>query len=76
MRRHGVFVRLRRTVVTRALTHDQEDSMTTFPHENEEPVGESEETAKQKKLYEAGEDGTDEERDHALGGTEGTSDGQ
>jgi hypothetical protein len=48
----------------------------TFPHENEEPVGESEETAAQKKTYEAAQDGADGERDHALGGTEGTSDGQ
>lgn len=48
----------------------------TFPHENEEPVGETDETAEQKKTYEAGEEGAGEERDHALGGSAGTSDGQ
>ena len=65
-----------RTVVTTGPGVNEQQDRMTFPHENEEPVGETEETADQKKTYEAGEENTGEERDHALGGSEGTSDGQ
>lgn len=48
----------------------------TFPHENEDPVGETASKNEQKDVYEAGQEGSGEERDHAVGGTEGTTDGQ
>ncbi len=48
----------------------------TFPHENEKPIGETKETAEEKDAYEAAQHGADRERDHAVGGSEGTTDGQ
>jgi hypothetical protein len=48
----------------------------TFPHENEEPIGETEETAAEKAAYNAAQHEAGDERDHAVGGTEGTTDGQ
>ncbi|MCZ4549840.1 hypothetical protein [Gordonia rubripertincta] len=48
----------------------------TFPHENEEPVGETAEKDEEKDVYEAAQEGAGDERDHAVGGSEGTTDGQ
>ncbi|HEY9311105.1 hypothetical protein [Williamsia sp.] len=48
----------------------------TFPHENEKPLGETEKTAEEKDAYDAAQHGADDDRDHAVGGTEGTTDGQ
>ena len=48
----------------------------TFPFEDEEPVGETEELRRQAAVYEAGEHGHEINRGHAVGGTEGSTDGQ
>lgn len=48
----------------------------TFPHENEDAVGETAEKDAEKDAYEAAQEGSDDSRDHAVGGTEGTTDGQ
>lgn len=48
----------------------------TFPFEDAEPIGETEELRKQAAVYEAGEHGHEINRGHALGGTAGSIDGQ
>lgn len=48
----------------------------TFPHENEDAVGETAEKDEEKGAYEAAQEGSDDTRGHAVGGTEGTTDGQ
>lgn len=48
----------------------------TFPFEDEEPIGEIDELRRQGAVYEAGEHGHEINRGHALGGTEGSTDGQ
>ncbi len=48
----------------------------TFPFEDTDPIGETEELRKQSSVYEAGEHGQEINRGHALGGTEGSTDGQ
>ncbi len=47
----------------------------TFPHQNEDPVGETEEISEEEAAYEAAEKSS-EKRDHAVGGSRGTTDGQ
>lgn len=47
-----------------------------FPHENEKPVGETAKKEKEKEAYQAAQENADDNRDHAVGGTEGTTDGQ
>ncbi|SIS01237.1 hypothetical protein [Williamsia sterculiae] len=54
----------------------------TFPHENEESsVDDSAELAEEERVYEAAEDANPDDdyhgnRDHAVGGGQGTADGQ
>ncbi|MGU3291133.1 hypothetical protein [Williamsia sp. M5A3_1d] len=54
--------------------------MSDFPHDNETPIGETTEIAEEKKAYAASKEPTDDDADatkpdHALGGSEGTTDG-
>jgi hypothetical protein len=55
--------------------HTLGDTM-TFAFEDSEPIGETEEIRKQLAVYEAGEHGHEINRGHALGGSEGSTDGQ
>jgi hypothetical protein len=48
----------------------------TFPFEDAEPIGETDELRKQAAAYEAGEHGHEINRGHAVGGTAGSIDGQ
>ena len=61
---------------------DDPDIPPDYPHESAfafgdaKPIGETDRIAREKAIYEAARHGNDLNRGHALGGTDGTTEGQ
>ncbi|AZG47774.1 hypothetical protein [Gordonia insulae] len=59
------------------LPSDREENRSVWERQPQDQIGETDRIAEQKNVYEAAADANDpNEGDHAVGGSEGTADGQ